>query len=405
MKLRHKLKKDDKKPSFLERALSILAQKQYRYNRLILLFFIVLTVLLGIGITNIEFESDINNEMPQDLPIYQLNNRISDSYGGQDSVLLLVELSDSLPVQTPIKDIRHPDIITFITEFHQSLEKKTLVESVSSAGSVFSQLPSSQRTSELIPEILESTGSSSFFSDDYTATMMIITADVGSDEKKLAELETTIQNELEAQTMPAGIETTITGTPSLLQTMMDFLKKDSLTTLLIAAGIIFLLLLIIERSLRKTILIFIPLSMGIIWTLGTLGWLGIKISVATAGLGAMLLGLGVEYGVFIHTRYIEERDSGKNQLQSLKTAVPSVGSAMIGSGSTTIVGFLALSTSIMPMLQHLGQSLALGIVYCLIGAIVLAPTIFITQENISYALTKKKYHRYKHKKTRQESTL
>jgi len=30
-----------------------------------------------------------------------------------------------------------------------------------------------------------------------------------------------------------------------------------------------------------------------------MGWIGIKLSIATVGIGAMILGLGVEYGAFL----------------------------------------------------------------------------------------------------------
>ncbi|MGM5481601.1 MAG: MMPL family transporter [Nanobdellota archaeon] len=367
------------------------------------MFFILLTLILGIGLTKIEFESDINNEMPQDMPIYKLNDLISNTYGGQDSVLILIELDQNTKTNLELEDIRDPDVIRFVTSLHNSLAKESLVNTIMSAGSAFSAVPDDYLTEETINNVLDQHPElEELFSDDLTATMMVVSADVGSDEKKLNELEEVIQRNVDTQQIPPGVNVTVTGNPSVLQTMMDFLKQDSVNTLLIAAGIIFILLIIIERSVTSSVLIFIPLSMGIIWTLGTLGWLGIKISVATAGLGAMLLGLGVEYGVFIRTRYMEERENGANQEESLVRAVPSVGSAMLGSGTTTIVGFLALTISIMPMLQHLGQSLGLGIFYCLVAAILLAPTVFVTQENITYAITHRKYHKYKNKKERHE---
>ncbi|MBW2983266.1 MMPL family transporter [Candidatus Woesearchaeota archaeon] len=401
--IRKKLGKDEREPSLLEKGLRRVARFQVKHNRSVLVFFIILTILLGVGIANIEFQSDINEEMPQDLPIFQLNERIAETFGGQDSVLILVELDQDTAEDLDLEDIRDPEVIRFVTELHADLAEESVVDSITSAGQAFRHVPENQLTETAIKQTLQQNPQlQGLFSDDLTATMVVVTADVGSDEEKLDELEEVITRNVEAQAIPPGLELTITGNPSVLQTMMDFLKEDSVNTLLIAAGIIFILLLVIEKSITKTTLIFIPLTMGIIWTLGTLGWLGIKISVATAGLGAMLLGLGVEYGVFIHTRYTEERDKGRKQEESLTTAVPSVGSAMVGSGTTTIVGFLALTLSIMPMMQHLGQSLALGIAYCLVAAVLLAPTVFVTQENIAYALTHRKYHKYKQRKERHE---
>jgi hypothetical protein len=131
-------------------------------------------------------------------------------------------------------------------------------------------------------------------------------------------------------------------------------------------------------------LVFVPLMLGLIWTIGTMGWVGLKLSIITVGLGAMILGLGVEYGIFMLTRYYEERETGKNQEEALKASVPGVGFAIFGSGVTTIIGFLALTLSVMPMLKHLGLSLAIGITYSLMAALVVAPLIILYEEDYEY---------------------
>ncbi|PIN69562.1 hypothetical protein COV93_05020 [Candidatus Woesearchaeota archaeon CG11_big_fil_rev_8_21_14_0_20_43_8] len=186
---------------------------------------------------------------------------------------------------------------------------------------------------------------------------------------------------MKAYSSPAGVKIRFTGTPSIIVTIVTILGSDAIFTLILASIIILILLSVMQRSVTKGIVIFIPIFLGLIWTMGTLGWLDIAISFATAGLGAMILGLGVEYGIFMFTRYKEEKDRGLNQEEALLIAVPSIGSAVLGSGTTTIVGFLALTLSIMPMLQNLGLSLALGIFYCIISSLIIGPIIVIFEED------------------------
>jgi len=126
-----------------------------------------------------------------------------------------------------------------------------------------------------------------------------------------------------------------------------------------------------------------------------MGWLSIKLSVATVGIGAMILGLGVEYGVFMTSRYREERNKGKTQEESLKVTVPSIGSSILGSGLTTIVGFLALTFSIMPVLKDLGNSLAIGIGFSLFIAIFISPSLIILFEDFTFWFSKKMHDTYK----------
>jgi len=148
----------------------------------------------------------------------------------------------------------------------------------------------------------------------------------------------------------------------------------------VAAVIILILLILIKRSFTRGVLVFTPLVFGLTWTLGLMGWFNIPLSVATVGIGAMILGLGTEYGIFLVERYEEEREKGKNQKDALITALPSVGSGIIGSGTTTIVGFLALLLASMPMIQHLGETLALGIFCILFATIVISPALILLEE-------------------------
>ncbi|MCX9013507.1 MAG: MMPL family transporter, partial [Candidatus Methanoperedens sp.] len=113
-------------------------------------------------------------------------------------------------------------------------------------------------------------------------------------------------------------------------------------------------------------------------------------SVATVSLSSMILGLGVEYGVFMVTRYREERAKKENQLESLKITVHGIGSAIIGSGMTTIVGFGALSFATVPMIQRLGQTLALGIAFCLLAALFATPVMLLLEEEYEVWNTQKK---------------
>lgn len=372
--------------------MKFVARIQYKYSLLFVLFFILLTVFLGYGLTFTSFESDMTKEMPQQLPVYQLAERVGDAFGGQDSVIILMEINDT----SVLNDIRDVSVIQFSKRLEDELQFD--VDNIISPASFFRGVDVESLTND---DVVRTLGmiprSRELISDDFTTAMVILVADVGSDPEKLDDLQHLIEDGLKRVPSVPGLQLTVTGNPSVMKTILYLLQRDSVYTLIIASLIIFFLLILLEQSFNKAVLVFIPLFTGIVWTIGALGWLGIKISVATAGLGAMLLGLGVEYGVFIVTRYTEEREKGKSQKLSLSLALPSVGSAMLGSGLTTIVGFMALSLSIMPMLQHLGQSLALGIFFCLIAAIFFSPVVILYEEKLVHQFRTRQHRKHKSK--------
>jgi predicted RND superfamily exporter protein len=237
-----------------------------------------------------------------------------------------------------------------------------------------------------------------FFSKNYNMALMFVSTDIGSGEEQIQNFNKILQEHIDNTPRPTGVKFGITGQPIIRMTIFDLLKRDAVTTLIVSAVIILLLLFVMERTYTHALLVFAPLSLGLIWTMGTLGWLGIPLSVATVGLSSMILGLGVEYGVFVLTRYNEERDKNISQLDSMKTTVHAIGTAVIGSGLTTIVGFGVLSFASIPMMQHLGQTLALGIAYCLLAALFVNPVFILLEEDYEYWSTHRKLEKLAVKK-------
>lgn len=348
---------------------------------------ILMTLIVGAGLKDLHINSDVRKEMPQEHPIFQLNNRVDDKFGGQDTVVIAVQLDESVNSKQAVRDIRDPRVMEALLFLDKSLQGESMIQSITSPASFFRG--STRVRQEDVASMMHNPQFRNFFSSDYRMTLMYVSADIGSDDEKIQSFIRILREKIEYTPLPPGVKLSITGNPVLRVTIFRLLKSDALNTLLIAASIILLLLFAMQRSYTRGILVFVPLSMGLIWTMGTLGWLGIPLSIATVGLSSMILGLGVEYGVFMLTRYYEVREKGASQSESIKTAVHGIGSAITGSGLTTIVGFGMLSFSSVPMIQHLGQTLALGIFYSLLAALIASPVMILSEEDWEYKRTRR----------------
>ncbi len=380
-------------PTLFDKILIAIAQYQKRYTRELLIIIILITILLGSGLKDMTINSDVRSEMPRDLPIFKLNDKVNDKFGGQDTVVIAVKIDESVNSKKAVRDIRDSRVIESLLFLDESLQDESMVRSVTSPASFFRSMD--EISDDSVSQVLEKNPAiEKFFSRDYRMTLMYVSADIGSDDVKIQSFIDIVHEKIDYTPKPPGIKFGITGSPVLRVSIFDLLKSDAVTTLLIAACIILVLLFVMEQSFTRGLLIFIPLSLGLIWTMGTLGWLGIPLSIATVCLSSMILGLGVEYGVFMVTRYKEERDKGRNQSDSVETAVHGIGTAIIGSGLTTIVGFGVLSFSSVPMMQHLGQTLALGIFYSLMAALFANPVLMILEEDFEHHRTEKLLKRF-----------
>ena len=382
---------------FLETNLKKLAEIQNKHTKLLAVIVIIITIILGSGLKDLTMNSDIRKEMPTHLPIYQLGDRVADKFGGKDTIVIVVQLDESVDEKSAVRDIRDPRVIRTLMFIDDTLSDDESVNSITSAASYFrgQKSVSDEEITEKLRNIPEASG---LISSNYKSTLMYVSADIGSGEDKIQDFNMLTRDKIELTPKPPGIKFSITGQPILRMTILQLLKRDAIYTLVVSATLILLLLFLMQRSINHGLLIFIPLSLGLIWTMGTLGWLGIPLSVATVALSSMIMGLGVEYGVFVVSRYKEERAKNVNQLESLKTTVHGIGSAIIGSGVTTMIGFGALSFSTVPMIQHLGQTLALGIAYSLMAALFANPLLILLEEDYDYWNTQRKLEKLSAKK-------
>nr|CBH39138.1 conserved hypothetical membrane protein [uncultured archaeon] len=364
----------------IERALSKLAAFQCRHYKKVIVMSLLITVILGYGATGLHFQGDIAKEMPQDLPVFALQDMIESEFKGEEFMIIAVCLDRETCAKDIPRDVRDPKVIASVVELHERLEAESSIEKVQSVATHFQHgVPEDMAGVKKKLASVNNTGR--FFNDDFSIMLVYASPTAGLSEEKVKAVTDMIQKDVDTITKPAGVEYKITGMAPLINELIRLMREDMVFTTIVAAIIIFMLLALLERSLTKVFLVFLPLIFAIIWTFGTMGLLGIPISLSTVIVGAVIIGLGVEYGIFMVSRYYEERERHASA-ESLKIAIINIGSSTFGSAATTTVAFFALTLSAMPMIQHLGQTLALGIIYCWIAAAIVNPCFIVFEERI-----------------------
>jgi hypothetical protein len=173
---------------------------------------------------------------------------------------------------------------------------------------------------------------------------------------------------------------------------MDLLMNDMIVSMAAAAIIVLLLLILIHGSISKGLLPFIPLMFALVWTGGTMGYLGIPLSMVTVALGAMIIGIGIEFGVFVVDRYLEELKNGETRDDAIANAVSGVGRAVFASTTALTIGFLAMLAGAMPMMHDMGKTLAMGVIYAMLAAIFANPAFIIVEDDFMRRFEKEVIH-------------
>ena len=145
----------------------------------------------------------------------------------------------------------------------------------------------------------------------------------------------------------------------------------------IAVGIMVVILLLLFGVRWRLLPLFVIL-VGVTWAFGLAGYLGIPLSVVTiAGLPVML-GVGIDYAIQMHSR-IEEVviDQAEHPIQE---AAVNLGPALLVVAFDAIFAFLALRFAKVPMIRDFGLLLAVGIAAICVCSIVLPIAILGIRE-------------------------
>ncbi len=146
----------------------------------------------------------------------------------------------------------------------------------------------------------------------------------------------------------------------------------------VAAIIVVLFLLFIDlRSIKGTLLTFIPLLVGLIWTGGFMGVLDIKLGLYNMLMLPMLLGIGIDASVHFYHSYLEQGTG------SIKYVFKTTGMAVLVASITTGVGFAGMLIVSHNGLRTIGELAVLGIFTSLAGSLITVAVLLALVERFN----------------------
>ncbi len=163
-------------------------------------------------------------------------------------------------------------------------------------------------------------------------------------------------------------EVTTTGAPVLLKDINDYLRGGMLSLGGIALAVM-ALILIVFFNVRWRLLPLVVVTVGVIWAFGLTGYAGIPLTLVTiAGLPVML-GVGIDYAIQMHSR-IEEEVIIDRSPHPIQEAARKLAGPMLVVTANAVLAFLAILASKTPMIRDFGLLLAVGIVAICISSII-----------------------------------
>jgi len=191
-----------------------------------------------------------------------------------------------------------------------------------------------------------------------------------------------IEKIIKEASVPYGITAGLTGSMVLGRDEYEAFTSDSWTVSILALIGIFILFVISFRMWVSPLLAILTVIMGVTWAMGFSSFLVEYLSMMTAMMSVILIGLGIDFSVHIISGYTEKRNQGLDVQISIQETLLRFGPGIITGGITTGLAFLTLMISETVGMQEMGLMAGVGLIFTMLATIIILPTMLIIRERL-----------------------
>lgn len=212
---------------------------------------------------------------------------------------------------------------------------------------------------------------------EYRAALVTVAVDEGASSQEIRADMQAVAAEIDGE----GTSVVATGDAVVRANVQDELLRTTVESLIVTLALVTVLLVVAFRlnhgSWTLGLVTVAPVGLTVTWIVGSMTLLGLSLSVMTALVASLTIGIGVDYSIHLAERFVEERRAGKRASEALAATVTGTGAALFGSAVTTAGGFGVLALAVLPMLRQFGLVTALTVVYAFLAAVLVLPSLLV----------------------------
>ncbi len=353
----------------LEKTLTTISRFIARHPGFVISVILLILIISSISASNVRFASTEYREyFPPGDEIFAQSQLYEKDFGiNPDSVFIYIKGDD----------VAEKKVLEYMLELEDNLKRLNGVGSTVSPASiivdVYGDLPQDEALLERLLEL---------YASDLIPkpTMALIMVEITTTSyKKTNELAQQIEKVIAFTPKPVGVVVQATGTPMLGYQIVETTKKN--TVLMTNISILLMVVLLVvtfSGVVRKKYMAFFPLVISIcsvIIVMGLLPVLGIQLTMDISATLPILIGLSIEYAAQIQNRFEEERREGRSREEAVVQSISKTGLAVVLAMLTTIIGFMSMTVTRMPMMVKFGLVMSIGLVFAYLLSITFLPSI------------------------------
>ncbi len=382
-----------------------MAKKILSHQKKILGILLIITLVAGVGATQIETGFNWESFVPEGKPSIEVYHKLEDNFPfiGQDQEFILLE-----------GNIATVAALTGLMKTHENLEDDTFIgrnaDGTQKAESIYllinqavnnnlslieefnldenSKIPKTnadvKRLYDFLWDSLEYGMQTQFLiakseNGRYDSAMIRVYINIVSAtsedidlQEDLKIMDEDLQDDLEDY---GEVSVIITGPLLITHKITSSLTESQILSTFIAFILATIVLMIAYRRLTLGFIVIIPVLISIIWILGTMYFIGYSLNILTITVTSLTIGIGIDYAIHATERFKLVADKTGDITAALTETIGKTGGALLIAALTTTLGFGMLVFVPIPPEAQFGVIMVMTIAYSFITSVLLLPLI------------------------------
>jgi len=360
------------------------------------LLLITLGSLIGIydpiqGRARLGIDPSLNEMLPASDPARLFYEELLERFGSDDVVVIAL-VSDRLftpaglqTVQRATAALAGADHVHHVEGLATALRIRPVDGDVEIAGFLEEPVETLEDAERLREELVgDPLRAGSLVSSDGRATAILVTFEPMAERRFLDESIDlrTLEVAREAVREMSGMRVVMAGTPHVKAEVGRLLSRELVMMVPVVLVLMALLSCGFFRSVRLGLIPLGAVALGLVWTLGAMGWVGHDLNVVTTLIPPLVLALGFAYATHVVAGFAADQGPGGRR-ERARRALAHAAFPVTFTALTTAAGFLSLASNDLAVIRGFGLFAAFSAGATLLAALGLAPLILAHQADSS----------------------
>ncbi|MEM9829616.1 MAG: efflux RND transporter permease subunit [Bacteroidota bacterium] len=358
-----------------------------RFRLVLMLFLAVITAIMAYKIPDLKLSYDYVEAVPDDDPAMIYYDQFKSQFG-EDANLLVIGIQDSALYQAQnFRRFKYfSDEVAKLSgvKYAVSLPKLQILTKHTKGKRfelqpLFTSVPDDQGQLDSLLQIARSFKlyANQLINPENGATLMLVAVEnntLNSDKRE--QLVPDIQQLGTSFSEITGIELHYAGLPFVRTVMNAKIRSELRLFLILSVVVTALILWIFFRSWDAVVFPLIVIGVMVLWSVGTLAWLGYEITVLSGLLPPIIVIIGIPNSVYLINKYHQEYRTHGDKVKALNRIIQKIGMATLITNVTTAIGFLVLWFTDISILEEFGIVAGVNILATFLVSIIVIPSVF-----------------------------